>query len=254
MPGTLVIQSHRDPLPYPWLYDCLASVRDWAEGHGFGYRFLTDELFDAVPDDLRDKLAGQRVIAADLGRLQVLQAALREGADRVVWLDADFLIFDPDRFALPDAPYAVGREVWLQHDRHRRLKAYKQVHNALLMFRRGNAFLDFYIDTAERLLRRHRGGMPAQFIGPKLLTALHNVCQLPVMETAGMLSPPVIRDLLSGGGEALARFIARSPRAIAGANLCLSSRDSGALSDRQMSQAIELLQDAGIAERGAGTA
>jgi hypothetical protein len=159
----------------------------------------------------------------------------------VVWLDADFLIFDPDNFNLPDAPYAVGREVWLQHDPRGRLKVYKKVHNALLMFRQGNGFLDFYIETAERLLRQHRGGMPPQFIGPKLLTALHNVCQLPVMESAGMLSPLVIQDIVQGEGEALTRFVDQSPEPIAGANLCLSSRDREALACADMEQVIDRL-------------
>lgn len=253
MPRTLVIQSHTDPLPYPWLDQCLASVRRWAESRTYGYRFMNDELFDAVPADLKQKTAQRRVVASDLARLQVLRQALDAGYDRVVWLDADFLIFQPDDFDLPDTPYAVGREVWVQDDGRRRLKVHRKVHNALLMFRRGNSFLDFYAETAERLLRENDGGMPAQFIGPKLLTALHNVCRLPVMETAGMLSPTVIRDLLSGGGDALQRFLARSPRAIAGANLCLSSRDSGAVSDDQMVRVIARLRDEGLPSSAGGS-
>ena len=47
---TLVIQSHRMPLPAPWMQRCLDSVRTWAEARGFDYRFLDDELFDLVPD------------------------------------------------------------------------------------------------------------------------------------------------------------------------------------------------------------
>lgn len=241
MPRTLVIQSHRSPLPYPWLDACLASVRKWSEANAFAYRFLDDALFDAVPPELREKTAAQRVIASDLARLQVLQAALAEGFETVVWLDADFLIFDPEYFVLPETPYAVGREVWVQHDKQGRLKVYKKVHNALLMCRQGNGFLDFYLETAERLLRQHQGGMPPQFIGPKLLTALHNVCQLPVMETAGMLSPLVIGDILQGEGEALTRFIEQSPQPITGANLCLSSRDSEALTCADMEQVIDRL-------------
>jgi hypothetical protein len=120
----------------------------------FQYRFFGDELFNHVPGDLFEKLGHQRVIAADLTRLMVLQEALRDGFETVVWLDADFLIFDPGNFVLPDGPYAIGREVWLQHDRYGKLKVYKKVHNAFLMFRQGNGFLDFYLETAERLLRQ----------------------------------------------------------------------------------------------------
>lgn len=241
MPHTLVIQSHRTPLPYAWLTRCLDSVRGWCESNRFAYRFLNDELFDGVQADLLEKVAHQKVIASDLARLKVLQQALREGFETVLWLDADFLVFDPDNFVLPDSPYAVGREVWVQHDKLAKLKVYKKVHNAFLMFRRGNGFLDFYAETAERLLRQNQGGMPPQFIGPKLLTALHNVCQMPVMESAGMLSPLVIKDIVQGEGEALKRFVGQSPQPIAGANLCLSSREREEVSNAGMEQLIGLL-------------
>jgi hypothetical protein len=228
-------------LPHPWLSPCLDSVRRWAESNQYAYRFLADELFDVVDDDLLEKITQRKVVAADLARLKSLQLALGEGYVTVVWLDADFLIFDPVGFVLPDEPYAVGREVWVQHDRQGRLKAYKKVHNAFLMFRRGNGFLDFYVETAERLLRRNQGGMPPQFIGPKLLTALHNVCQLPVLESAGMLSPLVIKDMLQGGGEALKSFVDSSPAPITGANLCISSQERQEVSSEEMEQVIELL-------------
>ena len=241
MSETLIIQSHRSPLPYPWLSPCLDSVRCWSESNRYAYRFLSDELFDAVQGDLWEKVAHRKVIASDLARLKVLQQALQEGYETVIWLDADFLIFDPLGFTLPDEPYAVGREVWVQPDRQGRRKVYKKVHNAFLMFRQGNGFLDFYVETAERLLRQHQGGMPPQFIGPKLLTALHNVCQLPVMESAGMLSPLVIKDLVQGGGEALSRFLEHSPAPIAGANLCISSQERQEVSSTEMEQVIDLL-------------
>ena len=243
MSQTLVIQSHRSPQPYPWLSPCIDSVRRWSELNRYIYRFLNDELFDAVPEDLWEKVAHRKVIASDLARLKLLQQALSEGYETVVWLDADFLIFDPVGFVLPDGPYAVGREVWVQHDRKGRLKVYKKVHNALLMFRQGNGFLDFYVETAERLLRQNQGGMPPQFIGPKLLTALHNICRLPVMESAGMLSPLVIKDLVQGRGEALRCFVEQSFTPIAGANLCISSYASQEVSGEEMQQAIDLLID-----------
>jgi hypothetical protein len=246
MSKTLVIQSHRLPLPWPWLSPCLDSVRRWSESNRYAYRFLSDELFDFVAGDLLEKIAHRKVIASDLARLKVLQGALCEGHETVIWLDADFLIFDPVGFVLPDEPYAVGREVWVQHDRQGRRKVYKKVHNAFLMFRQGNGFLDFYVETAERLLRRNQGGIPPQFIGPKLLTALHNVCQLPVMESAGMLSPMVIKDLIQGRGEVLSSFVEHSPAPIAGANLCISSQERQEVSGEEMEQVIDLLIGKGV--------
>lgn len=241
MHDTLVIQSHRSPLPYPWIESCLRSVREWCSLNGYEYRFMGDEFFDSVPTEILKKTEGQKVIATDLARLLILQDALDSGYEAVIWLDADFLIFNPSKFELPAHPYAVGREVWIQNDKRGKLKVYKKVHNAFLMFRKQNGFLDFYRETAERLLSLNQGTIPPQFIGPKLLTALHNIAILPVAESAGMLSPMVIMDMIEGEGAALDKFIKHSPQPIAAANLCLSSCERDDLSDKSIERLIELL-------------
>lgn len=250
MPDTLVIQSHRSPLPYPWIARCLASVRHWCALNRYEYRFMGDELFAGVPDIILEKTRDRKVIASDLARLRVLQDALNDNYRTVIWLDADFLIFDPAAFVLPDQSCAVGREVWVQQDQNGKYRVYRKVHNAFLMFRQGNSLLDFYAETAQRLLAHNDGAMPPQFIGPKLLTALHNIAMLPVLETAGMLSPGVIRDLLRGGGPALELFVAHSPQPIAAANLCISSRRKNEVSDREMEHLIDVLLDKTGGEQG----
>jgi len=246
MPATLVIQSHREPLPYSWVQRCLDSVAAWALLNHYEYRYLGDELFAPIDEELLQKTCSQRVIASDLARLVSLQCGLDEGFDCIVWCDADFLIFDAARFVLPDDDFALGREVWVQHDKRQQLRAYVKVHNALLMFRRDNHFLDFYRDAAERLLRLNQGTMPPQFIGPKLLSALHNIVQCPVMESAAMLSPLVIRDRIAGQGEALRLFRQKSSIAPAGANLGSSLTQREDLSDADMNQLIDLLLAEGM--------
>ena len=194
-----------------------------------------------MPAPLLEKTRQQLVIATDFARLLVLQNALNNGYETVIWMDADFLIFNPLAFSVPDYPYALGREVWVQQDAQGKLKSYKKIHNAFLMFRKGNSFLDFYADTAQRLLAQNQAGMPPQFIGPKLLTALHNVARLPVLETAGMLSPMVIKDVLAGKGRALDLFIRHSIQPIAAANLCISSCDRKEVSGEEMACLIDTL-------------
>ncbi len=243
MHETLVIQSHRSPLPYPWVERCLESVRHWCGLHGYDYRFLGDELFDGIPRRLLEKTRHQRVVASDLARLLVLREALDDDCRTAVWLDADFLVFDPAAFVLPGSTCAVGREVWVQHDRDGRHRVYKKVHNAFLMFRRGDSLLDFYTDSAQRLLEQNEGALSPQFIGPKLLTALHNITALPVLETAGMLSPLVIRDLLGGEGAALQLFAEHSSQPIAAANLCISSCRDKEVSGQEMAQLVDVLLD-----------
>lgn len=222
MSDTIVLQSHRQPLPYPWLEDCLHSVQSWAEQNKYDYKFIGDELFNPVSDSIMKKTKHQKVIATDLARLIALQAYLQQGYQTAIWCDADFLIFGPDNFNLPESSYALGREVWVQKDNKEKLRAYNKVHNAFLMFRSDNSFLEFYIDSASRLLELNSGPVPPQFIGPKLLTALHNIIQCPVLETAGMLSPLVLQDILNGYGPSLDKFKNKSPQPVTAVNLCSS--------------------------------
>ena len=91
-----------------------------------------------------------------------------------------------------------------------------------MFFHQENSFLEFYIDSAEHLIRLNQGGMPPQYIGPKLLTALHNMLHFPVVENAGMLSPEVMMDIAVGGGEALELFLNHHGSMPAGVNLSAS--------------------------------
>ena len=249
MSKTLVLQSHRQPLPAIWMQTCINSVKHWAELNNYDYKFIGDELFDYVSDAILEKTKTQRVIATDLARLKALKDYLSEDYETVVWCDADFLVFMPEKFHLPDENYAVGREVWIQstNDNSKKLTAHVKVHNAFMMFRKDNSFLDFYIDTAERLLLSNNGSMPPQFIGPKLLTAIHNVAQCPVLETAGMLSPLVIEDIAKGGGSALKLFKKKSPQPIAAANLCNSLFERNEYSTDSIESCVTALkEDKGI--------
>ena len=246
MTSTLVIQSHRDPLPFDWLQGCIDSVAAWSKASRFQYRFIGDEIFNLVEPELLAKVDAQTVIASDLARLKVMQQALDHGFGRVVWCDADFLVFRPDDFQLPPSDFAFGREIWVQADDRGNLRAYPKLHNACMMFRRGNACLDFYADTATRLLRLNQGGMPPQFIGPKLLTALHNIACFPVMERAGMLSPLVMRDILAGGGMALDLLRQKSSAALAGANLSSSLTVGEGFTEAEMKTLIRKLLAAGV--------
>lgn len=236
--STLVLQSCPASERGGWLQTCMDSVQGWSQQQGFEWHYLDDELFRCLPDDLQPGGRISPVIASDLARLLCLQQLLQQGYDCVLWLDADVLVFKPEALKLPNADYAVGREVWVQAGDKGRWRAWKKVHNAALMFRNQanghNSLLDYYADTATRLLRANQHAMPAQFIGPKLLTALHTASQLPVWETVGMLSPAVIENLLGADTGALACFKQRSPQPVAAANLCRSSVSGGVLNANQM--------------------
>lgn len=243
MSKTLVLQSHSKPLPAQWLQICIDSVRRWATINTFDYQLIGDELFDHVSNKILEKTKAQRVIATDIARLQALKKCLNEGYEVVVWCDADFFIFAPEKFHLPDEKYAVGREVWVQNDskNEKKLIAHVKVHNAFMMFKKDNSFLEFYTDTAEKFILNNEGSMPPQFVGPKLLTAIHNVVQCPVLESAGMLSPLVIKDIASGGGSALDLFYRKSKQPIAAANLCASLYKNNEVKESEINECMSNL-------------
>lgn len=246
MTGVLVLQACPPAEVDGWLGDCMQSVRAWAAANRFDYRCLDDELFAVLPKALRPGGRITPVIASDLARLEWARGLLRRGEARaVLWLDADVLVFDPARLVLPATDHAVGREVWVQADDDGKWRSYRKVHNAALFFRGDgagrNSFLDFYADTGRRFLEQNTGGVPAQFIGPKLLTALHNVVQLPVMEAVGMISPALALDLLGARSGALACYRRKTPAPLAAANLCRSGVGQGELSVQQVAELVRVL-------------
>ena len=225
---TVVFQSFRSTaVPY-WVETCLGTVRHWAEMRGYDYRFFGDRIFQRVPVWVLQKAGNHRQISTDLARLLLAKDLLAEGYERVIWLDADVLIFTPQNFVITDGSgFAFGREIWVQfasrgdHDQ-RKLKAYRNVHNALSVYCQGNSFLGFYIDSCLKILERATGPLVPQVIGPKFLTALHNIIGFELIDAIGMASPLVIKDLANGGGQAWDRLMEASPSTPSGLNLCTS--------------------------------
>lgn len=236
---TVVYQSHKPEGGPDWIRRCLDSVRDWAHMRGFDYRFVGDEIFDRVPDWYREKAANRIPVITDLGRLLLARDFLAQGYERTVWLDADVLVFDPDGLDIGvTEEYAFGAEIWIQQEPSGRMRAHRNVHNAISVFTAGNSFLEFYIHACLSVIGRLEGGTPPQIVGPKLLTALHNIIGFPLITDVGMLSPLVLRDIAAGSGPALDLLKEQTPGPLAAANLCSSlvgtARDGVAVTDELM--------------------
>ncbi len=224
---TLVVQSHRQPLPFAILRSCLDSVQAWAQLNGYSYQFVGDELFDLLPSSLWPRLGDRLVVASDVARLLLLQEALAAGFHRVIWFDADIYVLDEAALQLPSSGFVVGRETWVQ-PQDGRPRLYKKVHNAVLQTSRQDPVLPFYLDSAMRLLHvntdstSNRFVGPDQFVGPKSLTAWHNIAPFSVAEQVNMLPPAVALDLLAGGGEYLQRYCGGLDTPPAALTLCAS--------------------------------
>lgn len=244
----LVIQSQNPTRIDPWMEQCMQSVRSWAKSKSFDYQFLGEELFHPLPDWVMSKTMTRKVVATDLARLHAMRRAHLK-YDMTIWCDSDFLIFNQESFKLnPDQARGFGREVWIEHDAKNRLRARRKIHNACMYFKSNDPFLDFYIEAATKMLDRVEGEMVPQFIGPKLLTALHNMMGLEEVESAGMFSPLVLQDILTSDGPALDLLKEQQGARITAANLSASyvnSADSAALTINQMAIVTEKLLSQG---------
>ncbi len=236
------MQSHIEPLPHPWLDQCLSSVREWAKIRSFDYRFVGDEIFLLVDSSLRSRYKDRPVILSDLARLIEMERGLSEGFDAVIWLDADTLIMEIDQFFPIESEFVVGREHWIDQKKTGTYRVRSKVHNAYLYAQKSSVSLPFYISVASRFLKIHEGRAPDQFIGPKLLTALHNVVQFEIQETAAALSPAVIKDVINGGGAAQELLVSSSKYAPLAVNLCASSVRKGELRDENILKFITMAQ------------
>lgn len=233
---TLIIQSSSDTQRQGWIGSCIASVESWAAGQGYHYRFVGDEIFDLVPRWYRDKVDRRFAIATDYARLVLLQRALDEGYQQALWFDADVLIFDASLRLDFSGTCAFGQEVWVQQHEGR-LQARRNVHNAVCGFRQQCPVLPFLAHTTLSLISRvDRDRIAPQMVGPKLLNALHSLCDFALLPGAGALSPAVVHDLCAGGGPALALLRQQSAVTVKAVNVCASLAD-----DTEAAQAVSTL-------------
>lgn len=224
--STVVYQSYRTRGVPLWIARCLRTVRRWAERRGHAYELVDDALFDEVPGWYRDKVDGDKVIMSDLGRLHHARRLLAEH-QRVIWVDADIVVFDEDRFRTEvDESYAVCREAWLSRTVEGQLSFFSRVNNMVLVFDRGNPFLDFYQHACESIVRRAPGPVGRLDVGTRFLTVLHHAAPLPLLTSVALLSPLLMQDLTSGDGALTRLFMERVQEPLGAANLCASFRNT----------------------------
>jgi len=248
---TIVHQSYRTANVPEALGRCLASVRSWAAAKGFDYRFMDDAFFGVLPDGFREKVSGRVLPMSDLARLIWARDLLAEGYDRVIWLDADVLVFDPTEFDVPTTDqYGVGRELWVRRGGRDKLLFSESLHNAVLVFCRGNDFLDFYIHACRAIAETAAAPIVDHALGPDFLVRLRDVIGRRVLSGVGMFSPILTADIARGGGRVTRAFVAEHRAPIQAANLCWSflgrPQDNYQLTEPVINRAIDqLLQSQG---------
>ncbi|MET0270668.1 MAG: hypothetical protein ABW173_09595, partial [Sphingomonas sp.] len=122
---------------------------------------------------------------------------------------------------LPDDPFACGRELWVWAQ-DGALRTRDNPTNALLAFTTRAGLLDWYLNAAHRILREAPLPVHRLALGPQLLTDVHRLRPLPLIESVATLSPLLIAETIAGGGPGLARHRSGWRARISGAHLCRS--------------------------------
>lgn len=243
MSKVLVLQSFRDHVVTSWVTRCRSSVTEWCALHGYTYTYCGDELFARLPAWYLDKVAERLPIAADLARLLWIAEVLESGeADIAVWLDADVFIMAPQLFTVePRSSCIFGYEYWLQKREGKAgHKVHKNVHNAYCAFRKGSPVLPFLIDAIQRMVQRVDADYLApQFVGPKLLTSLHNIVGFETDSAVGAISPDLKRALLTDDRKLIGQVA--WPKPLSAANLCTSLNSE---QDDEMHKLLDVLAGA----------
>ena len=226
---TVVLQSYRTEGVPAWIVRCIESVRDWAARQGYAHQFIGDSLFERVPGHLRARTDIPRLALTDLARLGLLREQLASGYDRVVWMDADILVFQPEAFRLPACDGALlCHEVWTELDAAGRLVAQNKLNNAMMLFERGHPLLDFLAYTGRRMLELTRPEhLHPVMLGPRLLTGLAQQLPIDANTQIANLSPVLLRALARGDApQLLAEFMRMHGFPVHAAHLCGSLADS----------------------------
>jgi hypothetical protein len=219
---TIVYQSFRTTNVPAWISACMESVRTWAKYQGFEYRFYDDRFFDYIPRDVFARASEHKCIMADYARLVAAKELLSEGWERAIWLDADALVFAPRRFEIPiRSGYAFCREVWLDRVAFKRPQFKLTVNNAVSVFCRDQAIIDFYLDAANAILRSDEP-LNALSIGTDFLVKLQRARKFPLLTNVGIFGPEMTYRYLQNDGRFLRPYLNFQTSPIYAANLCLS--------------------------------
>lgn len=225
----IVYQSFRGPPPPAWLTACMKTAAAWAAHKGYDYEGDLD-LFSFVPEWFREKAGSLLNVVADLARLQMARHFLAQGYERAIWLDADVVVFDPERYEVDLKPsFLMCRELWVDTTAEDvevgqgPLVCNRQVTNSMTMFAAGNDFLDFYIDRTLAVVRES-GRVGRLSVSTQFLTELAQTRELPLHSQLGMFSPVFKHGLVQGIDEILDVYAGAMESPVYAANLCFCHR------------------------------
>jgi hypothetical protein len=237
---TVVLQSFRTHDVPRWLARCLQSVRSWARREGWAYEFLDDQFFAFAPEWARKRCEGNIYALTDICRLQWMRDRLDAGCQRVIWADADVLVFAPSRLDVRTARgHAFAHELFLRLRPDGTASPLEGMNNALMVFEQGQRVLDAYLATSlDHLSTLPAGVVPRTALGPQLLAALDREQGLDRLNGVGLFTLALMREIAVGGGPLTRQCVRLSPAPLGAANLCHFMRNATPLESRPAFDAV----------------
>ena len=225
---TIVLQSFRTHEVPPWIATCMASVRAWATSAGWDYECMDDAFFALAPDWTRWRCKENIYAVTDISRLVWARSRLEETWERVIWADADMLVFAPQDLQIAEGIcHGFAGELFLHVDGHGKTTPTHGINNALMAFERGDPILGAYLEACYQCLRAlPPGPVPRTALGPALLTRFAAAHPLTTIERIGLFSLTIMQQIADGGGPLTHEYLARSPYPPAAANLCHFQRNA----------------------------
>ncbi len=249
-----VLQSFRTVDVPPWITRCMDSVRQWALSQGWDYLILDDRFLDLPPAWVRKRCASNLYAVTDVARLIWAEDVLSGNHERVIWVDADMLVFDPSGLARHvDEVHEHGfaRELFL-YVSGRRIKPQWGLNNTLMVFDRHAPVLADYLRICLERLEGYRDGeVPRTAMGPMLLQHLDAAEHLHRIEGVGLFTPAMLEPFAAGRDALMHQYLSYCALLPAAANLCHFMRNATTASRRpafdcMYTAAIERLMHQGL--------
>jgi len=177
-------------------------------------------MFTYAPDWYREKVQDQVLLVSDLTRLVIGKELLDEGYERVIWMDADLLVFDPAQFEIEvKEQYAFCYETWVDVNEQQTLQANWRVNNSVSVFCKGNSMLDFYIQACQDIVQKKTNFGP-WYIGTVFLTMLRRIYPFELLKNVATISPFLMHAILQDKKPARELFAKVQGHPVYAGNLC----------------------------------
>lgn len=205
-----------------WITACMRSVERWCSSGGWSYEKIDDAFFNYAPAWAREHCGKNIYAITDICRLEWLREKLNGEFERVIWADADILIFNPDLFQIPPGQMCgFAHELFVRVERNGALNPTEAINNAVMVFGRDQSVLNDYLSLCfERLRQFPSGKVPRTALGPELIAELNRKHALPLIYGVGLFTLAVMGDVARGGGPVARKCVKHSPRPLGAANLC----------------------------------